>query len=99
MAQHPRYLFCSHPILQGEDGAGVPEICEADMIQPSFPDDLIVQPAHHLGRVGFLRGRVHEHERAAGVPGVFLAQKFNHFFSQADSPGAAFILHQFPPFH
>ena len=73
MAQHLRYLSGVHPILQGEDGAGVPEVREADVIQPGLLDDLIVNPAHHLGRVGPLRGRVHEHERTAGMSGVFRA--------------------------
>ena len=73
MAQHLRYFFGAHPILQGEDGTGVPEIREADVVQTGFLDDLIMHPAHHLGRVGPLRGRVHEHERTAGMSGVFRA--------------------------
>ena len=99
MPQHLRYLFGAHPILQGEDGAGVPKVREADMIQPGLLDDLIVHPAHHLGRVGPLCGRVHEHERATGVPGVFRAQKLYNFLGQADGPGAASILHQLPPLY
>ena len=42
--------------------------------RPASFDDLIVHPAHHLGRVGLLCSWVHEHERTAGVPGVFQAQ-------------------------
>ena len=71
VTQQLRYLFCIHPILQREDGAGVPEICEPDVIQPRLSDDLIMHPAHHLGGVGLLRRRVHEHERTSWVPGVF----------------------------
>ena len=99
MAQHLRYFSGIHPILQGEDGAGVPEICAADVVQPRFTDDLIVHPAHHLGRVGPLRGRVHEHQRTAGMHGVFQAQELHDFLRQADGSGAAFILHQLPPLH
>lgn len=49
MAQHLRYIFGVHPILQGEDGAGVPEVREADVVQPGLPNNLVVHPAHHLG--------------------------------------------------
>ena len=79
MPQHLGYLFCAHSILKREDGAGVPEICEPDVIQPGFLDDFIVQSAHHLRRVGLLRGRVHEHQRTAGMPGMFQAQALNDF--------------------
>ena len=77
----------------------MPEICEPDVIQPSLLDDRIVQPAHHLGRVGPLGGWVHEHERTSWVFGVFQAQEFNRFLGQTDDPGAALVLHQFPPLH
>ena len=30
---------------------------------------------------------------------VFQAQEFNRFRGQTDDPGAAFVLHQLPPFH
>ena len=92
MAQHLRYFSGIHPILQGEDGAGVPEVREADMVQSCFLDNFIVHPAHHLGRVGLLRGWVHEHERTAGMPGVFRAQELYNLLGQADGPGATFIL-------
>ena len=49
VAQHLRNLFRIHSILQRQDGTGVPEICEPNVIQPGLSDDLIVQPAHHLG--------------------------------------------------
>ena len=77
----------------------MPEIREADVVQPGLLDDLIMHPAHYLGRVGSLRGWVHEHERTAGVPGVLFAQELNNFLRQADGPGAAFVLHQLPPLH
>ena len=47
------------------------EIRESDMVDARFPDDLLVHPAHHLRRVGLQRGRMHKHERAAGVLVVF----------------------------
>ena len=47
------------------------EIHIPDMFDSCFLYDLIVHSAHHLRRVGFQRGRVHKHERAAGVLAVF----------------------------
>ena len=42
---------------------------------------------------------MHEHERTSWVFSVFQAQEFNRFRGQTDDPGAAFVLHQLPPFH
>ena len=58
------------------------EIRESDMVDARFPDDLLVHPAHHLRRVGFQRGRVHKHERAAGVLAVLHDEKVDHLRSQ-----------------
>ena len=79
VAQHLCHLFCPHSILQRQDSAGVPEVCKPNVIQPGLFDDLIVQPAHCLRQIGLLCSRVHEHERAAGVLGVFQAQELNDF--------------------
>ena len=58
------------------------EIHIPDMVDACFLYDLIVHPAHHLRRVGPLRGRVHKHERAAWVLAVLHDEKVDHLRGQ-----------------
>ena len=58
------------------------EIHIPDMVDARFLYDLIVHPAHHLRRVGFQRGRVHKHERAAWVLAVLHDEKVDHLRGQ-----------------
>lgn len=80
--QHLRQLLGFHPISQGGDGACVPQVRKSDMVESSFYDNLLVHPAHHLRRVRFQRGRVHKHERAAGVLAVLHDEKVDHLRGQ-----------------
>ena len=77
----------------------MPEICESDVVKPRFLDDLVMHPAHHLRRVRFQRGRVHKHERAAGVLAVLHDEKVDHLRCKSYGPCLIAVLHQLSPYH
>ena len=75
------------------------EVYEPDMVESSFLDDLLVHPAHHLRREGLQRSRVHEHEQAVWMFGMFLGQKIYHLARQGNCPCFGTVFGQFPPFY
>ena len=97
--KHLRQFLGIHAVLQSKDGAGMAEIRESDMVDSCFLYDLIVHPAHHLRRVGLQRGRMHKHERAAGVLVVFPDQEVDYLWCQCYRPCLATVLHQLTPYH
>ena len=77
----------------------MPEICESDVVKPCLLDDLVMHPAHHLWRVGPLRGRMHEHQRTVWMLGVFHDQEVDHLRCQGYCSRFRAIFDQFPPFY
>ena len=75
------------------------EIHIPDMVDARILDDLVVHPANHLWREGFLRGRVHEHKGAAGVLAVFHNQEVDYLRCQLYRPCLTAVLHQLSPYH
>ena len=55
------------------------EILKPDVIQPGLFENLIVQLANRLGKVGLLGCRMHEHQRTARMLGMLFSQELHQF--------------------
>ncbi len=84
VAQHTGHGLDINSVLQGEGRKGVPQIVEADMLQPGILENFLMQLYHRIGMVhatGHWRG---EQVGNVGVFVVFLFQKLCGFFGQGN---------------